>query len=98
MNAIQNVSSVLVDGNLYPSLVAAAGEVDVGVLHDGKAFWLGWVGVDSTSEASEIIASPPFETLNQLESFCREHEARYKDAGSYVEQQRSYPTKWFWQH
>lgn len=84
---------------LYPNINAALRELDVNVLlEDGYAFLLGWVGVSSEGYVSEIVASPRFDSLNQLEVFCKRNASRYKEAGRRVDSTCAYPAPhdWWW--
>lgn len=83
----------------YPNIAAALRELDVNVLlEDGNAFLLGWVGVSSDGRIAEIVASPPFDSLNQLEVFCTTNASRYKEVGRCINSTCAYPAPldWWW--
>jgi hypothetical protein len=86
----------------YPGITAAARELDIEALRspDGKAVWLGWEGVSPDGHVSEIVASPQFDSLDELERFCFDNAANYRKAGDLMEAQGAYPSpdQWWWIH
>jgi len=77
---IRPASAIFTKAN-YPAVAAAIAAADVSLLLDANMYLLGFVGTNSEAVASGFAASPRFSTIEQLESFCAEHECEYVDAG-----------------
>ena len=68
-------------------------ENDVG--EHQNIFWLG-NEPDSDIHTHGLCASPPFESLDDLDAFCFRHLAQYDSIASEIEKTNTYPDTWFW--
>lgn len=92
------------DFSKFPEIVEITSLLDCSVMEDSeyggdtgrnRQFWLGDAG-DGTVGISSFTASPSFNTLNELNQFCKENRTEYEQVAAQIDKTDEYPEVWFW--